>query len=195
MDGDGILVSHDEFAALFQRSAQVLWCLAAAVLGRPKDADDVLQESALIALKKLDDLRDQDGFEAWMGQIVRYTALNARRKADRRPPVVGDAGSDDCVLDRVAAPEDAPAPVVTAGGDLLPSQVAFDDQVLDALRDLAETARACLLMKTVMELDYKHIARVLGIAEGTAMSHVHRARSRMRAALSAEGLDAGRVAS
>jgi RNA polymerase sigma-70 factor (ECF subfamily) len=85
--------------------------------------------------------------------------------------------------------------VVTAGGDLLPSQVAFDDQVLDALRDLAETARACLLMKTVMELDYKHIARVLGIAEGTAMSHVHRARSRMRAALSAEGLDAGRVAS
>ena len=99
------------------------------------------------------------------------------------------------MLDRVPAPEDAPGPAVTADGDLLPDQVVFDDSVLDALGGLEETARACLLMKTVMELDYKHISRVLGIAEGTAMSHVHRARARMRASLSAEGLDAGRVAS
>ena len=45
---------------------------------------------------------------------------------------------------------------------------------------MSETARSCLLLKTVMELEYREIAVLLDIAEGTAMSHVHRARNRMR---------------
>ena len=52
-----------------------------------------------------------------------------------------------------------------------------------ALAALAETARAALLLRTVLELDYATIARLLDIPEGTAMSHVHRSREALRRAL------------
>ena len=54
------------------------------------------------------------------------------------------------------------------------------DAVLRSLAALEENARACLLMRTVLGLSYAEIARTLSIPEGTAMSHVHRARKAMR---------------
>ena len=54
---------------------------------------------------------------------------------------------------------------------------------MSALGHLSEVARACLLLRTVEGLDYGEIGRALGIPEGTAMSHVHRSRMRLRAEL------------
>ena len=64
---------------------------------------------------------------------------------------------------------------------------SWDDELVAALMDLRPTARACLLLKVVLELDHKTIAATLGIPEGTAMSHVHRARSAMLKSLSPGG--------
>jgi RNA polymerase sigma-70 factor (ECF subfamily) len=57
--------------------------------------------------------------------------------------------------------------------------MGFDQDVQRALHNLAETPRTCLLLKTVVELDYAEIAQILGIPAGTAMSHVSRARAQM----------------
>ncbi|MEO0587563.1 MAG: RNA polymerase sigma factor, partial [Planctomycetota bacterium] len=62
-------------------------------------------------------------------------------------------------------------------------QLAFDDAVVAALGGLEPTARACLLLKTVHGHSYAEIGQMLGVPEGTAMSHVHRARKRMRETL------------
>ena len=48
------------------------------------------------------------------------------------------------------------------------------------LNALEETPRICLLLRTLRNMPYKEIALALGIPEGTAMSHVHRARAAMR---------------
>jgi len=166
---------------LFARSSRVFWCLAAAVLGRPDAVEDVLQEAALTAMGKLDDLVDPEGFEAWMGQIVRFTALNARRRRERDKKVPGDSENDP-TTELPARPCD-PLPVIADDGQLLAGQDAFDDQVQGALGTLEEVPRACLLLKVVMELGYREIGRLLDIPEGTAMSHVHRSRKRMKAQL------------
>ena len=50
---------------------------------------------------------------------------------------------------------------------------------------MEETARACLLLRTLQDMPYREIALALDIAEGTAMSHVHRARMAMRERLAA----------
>ena len=76
-----------------------------------------------------------------------------------------------------------PLPVIADDGQLLAGQDAFDDQVQGALGTLEEVPRACLLLKVVMELGYREIGRLLDIPEGTAMSHVHRSRKRMKAQL------------
>src|SRR5690606_21981893 len=75
---------------------------------------------------------------------------------------------------------------VATSGALSIEQGAFDDHVLKALGQLDEVARACLLLRTVHDLPYKQIALILEVPEGTAMSHVHRARQAMRRHLGAQ---------
>jgi RNA polymerase sigma factor (sigma-70 family) len=59
----------------------------------------------------------------------------------------------------------------------------FDDRVSAALGSLPEIARQCLLMRTLFGAPYSEIAARFEIPEGTAMSHVHRARRSMRTRL------------
>lgn len=155
------------FAECFRHSTPRLWCIAAAVLGDRTHAEDVLQEAAMIGLAKLDSFVPRTSFAAWMGQIVRFTALNHRRKIERytQSQVPG-------------VDLDVAAPAST-------DEARFDAATVAALNELGEVARMCLLLKTVLELDYAEIAETLAIPAGTAMSHVHRARAQMRARLSA----------
>ncbi|MCA8975519.1 MAG: sigma-70 region 4 domain-containing protein [Planctomycetes bacterium] len=55
--------------------------------------------------------------------------------------------------------------------------------MLRGLNCLRETTRICLLLRTVLDLPYPEIGEMLGIPEGSAMSHVHRARQQLVARL------------
>jgi RNA polymerase sigma-70 factor (ECF subfamily) len=166
----------DAFAAQFQASAPVFWTLAAGVLGHRNAVDDVLQEAAMIGLRKLAQFRTGTNFTAWMARIVRFTAQNHRRGERRRRAVATDPEILDGSV--AAAPHPEPAPHDRSGA-LLADRGAFGDGMFAALAALKPIARSCLLLKVVAELEYADIARVLAIPEGTAMSHVHRARAAM----------------
>jgi len=162
-------LTPEAFASRFTAHARALWCIAVAILGRSSQAEDVLQEAALIALRKLHDFDPATSFPAWMGQIVRFVALNHARRSRRTLPL------EPASLARLESEPELERPV-RGGGQLDPDQASFDDQIVAALARLDETARSCLLLRTVVEMPYREIARVLAIPEGTAMSHVHRAR-------------------
>lgn len=168
------------FAAQMEACRRELWCVAAAVLGRRDAADDVLQESAVIGLGKLDSFDSSTSFTAWMSQIVRFVALNHRRKVHRSRVT----GAGDGVLETAPARAQASASGLTYRGDVALDQAAFDDAMLAALATLEPTARECLLLRVVMDMPYKDISKIVGIPEGTAMSHVHRSRRALRARLS-----------
>jgi RNA polymerase sigma-70 factor (ECF subfamily) len=165
---------------------RLFWCIAAGVLGSPDHAEDVVQEAAVIGLEKLASFEPGTSFNAWMGQIVRNVALNMARRRTR----AAETGEGE-LTEQLPAPDAEPALAQTDAGALTDPAADhgehFDDRVLGALRVLTDTARVCLLLRTVLELDYAEIARTLGIPEGTAMSHVHRSRLRMRSLL--EGAD------
>jgi RNA polymerase sigma-70 factor (ECF subfamily) len=176
-------LGHAEFAALFARESRKLWCLAASVLGRSTHADDVLQEAAIVGLSKLDEFDASTSFTAWMGRIVRYVAHNQRRK---------DARNARAIVEEPLEPETPWSderdlhPTVVDVERIASDGRTFDDRLQRSLATLSDTARACLLLKTVLELEYKEIAAVLAIPEGTAMSHVHRAREALRKSLTAQ---------
>ena len=175
-------LSPAEFAALFEQSFRVLWFIALGFIHDRNLAEDVVQEAAIIALGKLDQFQRDTNFVAWMGQTVRYTALNLARRNRRHlnaaiDPVLLEA--DSAASPRTNAP--APPPLrLTAQVAMPRDQPAFDDRIVRALDSINETARACLLLRTIEGMEYRDIARTLDIAEGTAMSHVHRARAALR---------------
>ncbi len=175
-------LNPEMFAGRFTACSRRLWCVAAGILGDPNLAEDVLQEAAVIALRKLDQFDPETSFTAWMTQIVRYVALNFARRRSRHDAVA----VDPVHLDETVAAKTRDLPLgLTSGGELETDQAGIDDELVAALGKLEADARACLLLRVVMDLPYREISRTLGIPEGTAMSHVHRARRALNVLLTA----------
>jgi RNA polymerase sigma-70 factor (ECF subfamily) len=171
-------LAPEDFSARLSQSSRTLWLIAAGVLGDRADADDVLQDAAMIGLRKLEEFDPATSFAAWMGEIVRNVARNAARKRTRRQTSPADPRTID--QSRRMAAAAAGTPGFDRRGRIEADQAVFDDRVLAALGTLEETARTCLLLRTLQDLPYRDISALLGIPEGTAMSHVHRARQTLR---------------
>jgi RNA polymerase sigma-70 factor (ECF subfamily) len=176
----GTNISAQEFAAQFRASSHVLWLIAVGIVGDASAAEDVLQDAAIVALRKLDQFQPGTSFRAWVGTIVRNVALNALRSDRRRRNAVADWS--DCA-DSSNRMDDAKA------GAVLSIERTLDSRIGTALLGIGDVARACLLLRTVGDLQYSEIAVLLDIPEGTAMSHVHRARAHLREKLAPVWLD------
>ena len=167
--------STPDFETLFRDAHPRLWIIARAVSRSRADADDIVQEAAMIALAKWRSGHFTPGtnFPAWMARIVRFVALNHARRESRALPT-GDRAPD------LAAPPHAPAAsalTLDTSARLPPDQPHFDDRTLAALHALESDARACLLLRVVGGMPYCEISALLDVPEGTAMSHVFRARA------------------
>jgi len=175
-------ITPAEFSTLFEQSFHVLWYIALGLVHDRNLAEDVVQEAAIVALGKLNQFQRGTNFTAWMGQTVRYAALNLARRNRRHLAAVTDPSLLDSEVGRGAQPPSVRRPPLrlTSRAALPEGQSAFDDRLVHALESINETARVCLLLRTLEGMEYRDIARTLEIAEGTAMSHVHRARTALR---------------
>lgn len=156
--GAGGVLSREQFAERFRESSRALWCIAASVSRDRAGAEDAVQEAAVIALGKIEEFNPATNFIAWMGQIVRFVAMNSARTSARRERILRQNASGDLHHD-AADPTWGLSPALGA-----------------ALETLEPTVRACLLMRVVAGMSYQQISAVLEVPEGTAMSHVFRAR-------------------
>jgi RNA polymerase sigma-70 factor (ECF subfamily) len=163
----------------------MLWGIALGMTGNRADAEDVVQEAALIGFKKRSTYQPGTRFHAWMAAIVRNTANNQRRKTtrNRHQQLQGSQLQADAP-DRTGSLQAASQGIVQA------DEQAFDDRLLEALQSLAPVARACLLLRTIHELDYDAIGELMDIPKNTALSHVHRARKLLREKLSPQATPA-----
>lgn len=180
----GDRLSIDRFAALFEEHHRTLWYVAAAVLSDRTHAHDVVQEAAMIAMKKLDEFDPATSFASWMSQIVRFVAMNQARKERRHRGV----GNDD-ERNLLEGIESAGTTVVALVG----SNEDSDKELTHAVAMLDEKSRTCLLLRTVRGLPYAAIAATMQMPEGTVMSMVHRAKSQLRAALTTDPLKSSGV--
>ena len=170
------ILTPAQFGARFTESVRILWTAATGILGDDSLAEDVLQEACIIGLRKLEQFEPGTGFTAWMGRIVRFVALNQVRTRGNR----GEHPEDPARLRWVQDHTSASPFVVGPKGGLGEDRGHFDDELTAAIACLTPTARACLLLKTLHDLPYSEIGPLLGIPDGTAMSHVHRSRVLLR---------------
>lgn len=169
-------IDPTELAEEFQASARLLWLVAVGIVQDAALAEDVVQDAGVVALGKLDQFQPDTNLTAWIAQIVRHLAMNQLRKERRRRSALADARreSRQCGAASISSDADVLNP------DHLLEHRQMDEQILRALNEVDETARACLLLRTLEGLAYSRIASLLEIPEGTAMSHVHRTRRFLR---------------
>ncbi len=152
--------------------------------GRVEDAEDLIQDAVLRALRNIGQIRDRGAAKAWLFRIVTTTHLNRVRAAGRRAETLaGDL--DDGAFEEALA---AWTPINSIEDELLR---ALDHQQLRACVDaLPLDLRAALWLADVEDFSQREVAEMLAIPEGTVASRVFRARRTLRTRLSETIADA-----
>ena len=78
---------RNDFGVLVRRYLPAVMAVVRGILKNPADTDDVSQECFIAAYQKLDTLKSQEKFGAWLLTIARHTALNWQRSRSREVPL------------------------------------------------------------------------------------------------------------
>ncbi len=127
----------------------------------------VVQEAFLRALRFFDGFRGGDS-RAWLLKIVRNTTYSWVRK--NRPAQLADE-FDETVHSGEKMIENAEAKLLSR---------AESERVRRALETLPVAFREVLVLREIEGLSYKEISEVTGVAMGTVMSSLSRARQKLR---------------
>jgi RNA polymerase sigma-70 factor, ECF subfamily len=152
------------FETLVRRHYRAAYAVSYAVMRNTMDAEDVCQDAFVRALERLEECRDASRFGAWLGQIARRRALNARearRVRDTEP----------------LAPDIAPGrsdPARELENEELRSKL------LAGLDLLSATQRAVVLLHDHDGRTHKEIGAIVGCSEGMSQQHLFAARKILR---------------
>jgi RNA polymerase sigma-70 factor (ECF subfamily) len=146
-----------------------------------EEAEDLVQETYIKALKGFSSYRLGTNFRAWMYRILRNTFLTSRTGLRA---TMTSALDDEEDRTEVAVEKDTPETILIdrSRAQLLES----------AIGGLPVHFREILLLCDVEEMSYQEIAETLSIPIGTVMSRLSRARKTLRIDLRLRGEGSGR---
>lgn len=157
---DGALVAAaqagdtEAFAALYSRWGRAVHAAALARVPAA-DAGDLVQDTFVIALRRLSTLRDGAAFGGWVLMIARNRATDHHRRTRPVVPLDADIGR--------------PAPPAAEAAE-----------VLAAIRELPEAYREPLLLRLVEGMSGPEIAEQTGLAAGSVRVNLCRGMALLR---------------
>jgi RNA polymerase sigma-70 factor, ECF subfamily len=139
------------------------------------EAEDLVQETCLRALRAIDGLRAEASVKSWLFTILRNIWLNQLRQRRTAPDLI-ELDADE---NRTHEPADGTQDPHEGFVNTLERE-----QVRVAIQQLPVEFREIILLREYQELSYQQIAALLGCPIGTVMSRLARARARLRDVLS-----------
>jgi RNA polymerase sigma-70 factor (ECF subfamily) len=166
----------DRFERIIVPHMDDAYTLARYLLRDEHDAQDVVQDAVLRALRYFDGYRDGDA-RAWLLAIVRNCCLTWHRRHK----------SDASI---VSLTETAP---ISDGRetDALAIQRSERAALQRAVEALPTEFREVIVLREIEDLSYREISNVVGVPVGTVMSRLARARKRLASALGMQAKEAG----
>jgi len=170
--------SQAAFEQILRRYQRPIISLLIRLTGDAALAEDLAQEAFVKAFRNLAAFDPRRRLSSWLFRIAHNTGIDALRKA--RPVTVAiDSGEP---MDALIAP---------AAGDPVERR-ALGRAIDQALAQLRPDQRTAVVLRYEQGLSFDEIGQVLGIAEATARSHVHRARKELMRLMTAAGWAPGR---
>lgn len=172
------------FADVVHEHLDRLYGYCVHLCGDRTDAEDLLQETLIRAMRSYDGLRDPQAAKTWMFTIATNCARDrwrARgRELDTVPLEAGDP-DDEFSLFATIAIED---PFPYSDELHLDFLRLFEDADLQAVFvSLTPAFRAPILLTTIHGFSCKEAAAVLGVPLGTILSRLHRGRKQLERGL------------
>jgi len=169
--------AHAAVARLLDEHGGKIYGLGLRLCGSPQDAEDLVQETFLRALRKWHTFEGRSEPSSWLFTIA---ARVCRRRHRRRS---GEPRRLQSLDELLPSPLDPSIPDLPAA-DLSP----LDEQLRREARETVEHAlgslpmalRLPVLLKDLADLSLAEIAQVLGLKEATVKTRVHRGRLALR---------------
>lgn len=156
-----------------------LYALALRMTRSPSEAEDLVQDTVLKAIRARAQFEPGTNMRAWLLRILTNAFINRYRRSGLERTVLdgpdadplADGWTSSATLEAMRDPESqALRPVLEA-------------EIREALDALPADFRIVVLLCDVEELSYKEIADIVGCPMGTVMSRLHRGRRLLKAHL------------
>jgi len=174
-DGD-----PEETRRFVEANSNAVYRLALRMLGDEQDAEDVLQETFVKALRSLKSFEGRSNLSTWLFRIATNEALMLLRK--KKPDAVSiDAERED--------DEGSSEPVELVDWCCMPERELLSDEskrhMEAAIQKLSPALRAVFELRDVEGLSVRETAEVLNVSEAVVKTRLLRARLKLREDLSA----------
>lgn len=163
---------------LFEDYADRIYRLALGLLGDPLEAVDIVQETFLKVIARIDSFQERSNLGTWLYRKAYNASIDRLRLRNESP--LPDEGLE---LDGLF-----PIPEVLSEWHTPESQVMGGEsmEILDAaIQSLPESLRTVFVLRDVEDLSTRETAEILSITENTVKVRLHRARLTLRERLSA----------
>jgi RNA polymerase sigma-70 factor (ECF subfamily) len=158
------------FEELYRAHSGRLFSLTLRMVGNAADAEDLLQDIFLAVHRKLETFRGDSALGTWMYRLATNVCLDHLRSRSARSSQVTEPLDDEPWI-----------PDASSRG--LAERTVTRMDLERALPLLPEGCRAAFVLHDIEGLEHSEVGEVLGIAEGTSKSQVHKARMRLRTLL------------
>src|SRR3954463_6415745 len=157
-------------------------------------AEEVVQETWLAVLRGIDRFEGRSSLKTWIYRILINTAKTRGQRESRSIPFSAAAAADEPAVDpdRFLGADHqvaggwmlGPSEWQTPEEELLQGETR--DAILAAIEELPETQRTVITMRDVEGFGTDEVSEALGITDGNQRVLLHRARSKVRAAIEKE---------
>lgn len=182
---------ESEFQAQLVAALPAAYGYALRLCHHRADAEDLVQEAALLAFRGRGGFESGTNFKAWYFRIVTNCFRGRHRQEQRRPRTVDFDDAQDLDLRAASAANGVPF----QGDD--PASLLIDrigtERVADALARLPDEFRVACALYFMEDFAYHEIAEILGVPVGTVRSRLHRGRKMLQKSLWRGAEDAGIV--
>jgi len=159
------------FEELVRRTARLVFSRLYLETGDLHRAEDLVQETFLVAWRKVRQVTDPTGFRPWLFSISHSAVVDSLRREARKKR--SGSRQDNGVLLQLADLGEAP--------DAPAQREETRQQVLSLLRSLPEEYRLPLTLRYIGGADYETIGRQLGLTNGALRGLLNRGMARLRA--------------
>jgi RNA polymerase sigma-70 factor (ECF subfamily) len=164
------------FEQIVRRTARLVYARVYLDVADRQRAEDIVQETFLIAWKRIGQVVSPGGFRTWLLTIARTAAADAHRRRSRKKR----RGSEADLSADVAMNVPDPAPTPADRADRREQQ----ERMLGMLRRLPEEYSVPITLRYIAGDDYDAIGRQLGLTNGSLRGLLNRGMTRLREMMS-----------
>ncbi len=168
-----------EFARMVEANYALVYRLALRMLNDPQDAEDVLQETFLKALRGLKTFDGRSNLSTWLYRIATNEALMTLRR--KKPDLVS-------IDEPFETEEGEQEPIQIVDWGHLPENELMSAEAQryldEAIEHLSPNLRAVFVLRDLQRLSTQETGEVLNLSETAVKTRLSRARLRLREDLS-----------